>query len=265
LWRFYLEVARTSFRRQLIYRWANLAGLLTNVFFGVIFSYVIIALYHARPEVNGYNVLETLRYTWLVQSMIMIVLTFGWYDLMLTIRSGAVISDMSKPCDFYWYWFSREFGRDVYYLLYRGIPTYLIGMLLFGLGMPGAWSSWLPFSLSLLLGAVFGIAYRMLYNAIAFWFLEARGISTLFVVVALFFTGSYVPIPLFPQWLLTITQWLPFNVLLNVPTEILMGKISGTGALLFEIVRQLGWVIIFTLFVRLLIRSAARRVIVQGG
>ena len=45
--RFYIEVARTAFRRQLIYRWANLAGLLTNTFFGAVFSYVIIALYSA--------------------------------------------------------------------------------------------------------------------------------------------------------------------------------------------------------------------------
>src|SRR5438067_3384455 len=91
--RFYIEVARTAFRRQLIYRWANLAGLLTNIFFGSIFSYVIIALFHTRPSVGQYDVQDTLRYTWLVQSMIMVVMTFGWYDLMLTIRSGTVISD----------------------------------------------------------------------------------------------------------------------------------------------------------------------------
>jgi ABC-2 type transport system permease protein len=51
--RFYIEVARTAFRRQLIYRWANLAGLLTNAFFGAVFSYVIIALYFARPVVSA--------------------------------------------------------------------------------------------------------------------------------------------------------------------------------------------------------------------
>ncbi|TMB83880.1 MAG: ABC transporter permease, partial [Chloroflexi bacterium] len=78
--RFYIEVARTAFRRQLIYRWANLAGLLTNIFFGIIFSYVIIALFHARPSVAGFDVRDTLRYTWLVQAMVMIVMTFGWYD-----------------------------------------------------------------------------------------------------------------------------------------------------------------------------------------
>src|SRR2546428_13183667 len=83
--RFYIEVARTAFRRQLISRWFNLAGLLTNIFFGAIFSYLIIALYHARPVTAGYNVQDVLRYTWLVQAMVMVVLPFGWYELMLVI------------------------------------------------------------------------------------------------------------------------------------------------------------------------------------
>jgi len=264
MWRFYLEVGRSAFRRQLIYRWANLAGLLTNIFFGCVFSYVVIALFSARPHVAGYDVRDTLRYTWLVQSLVMIVLTFGWYDLMLTIRSGAVISDLSKPCDFYWYWFSREFGRSIYYLLYRGLPTYVAGMLLFGFGFPTDWRNWLTFLFSLLLGSSIGIAYRVLYNVVAFWFLEARGMGTLFVVVALFFTGNYVPIPFFPSWLLTITTWLPFNGLINIPTQILLGKITG-GALLFELMRQALWVILLTLVVRIVIAIATRRVIVQGG
>jgi ABC-2 type transport system permease protein len=262
--RFYFEVARTAFRRQLIYRWANLAGLLTNIFFGVIFSYVIIALFHARPIVAGYDVRDTLRYTWLVQALVMVVLTFGWYDLMLTIRSGAVISDLSKPCDFYWYWFSREFGRNIYYLLYRGIPIYLVGMLLFGFGLPVEWRFWLAFLISLMLGTSIGIAYRVLYNAVAFWFLEARAIGTLFVVIALFFTGSYVPMPFFPHWLLAILQWLPFYGLINVPAEILLGKVSE-NALLFELGRQLLWVVMMTLVIRIVITMAASRVVVQGG
>src|SRR5260370_38820869 len=196
--RFYVEVARTAFRRQLIYRWANLAGLLTNIFFGIIFSYVVIALFHARPSVAGFDVRDTLRYTWLVQAMVMIVMTFGWYDMMLTIRSGAVISDLSKPCDFYWYWFSREAGRAIYYLFYRGLPTYVAGMLLFGFAAPLDWQSWLAFPLSLTLGTALVIAYRMLYNSLAFWLLEARAMGTMSVVVALFFTCSYIPLSVFP-------------------------------------------------------------------
>jgi ABC-2 type transport system permease protein len=262
--RFYIEVARTAFRRQLIYRWANLAGLLTNAFFGSVFSYVIIALYHARPVVAGYNVSDTLRYTWLVQSMIMVVLPFGWLDLMQTIRSGEVVADMSKPCDFYWYWFSREIGRDIYYLLFRCIPTYICGMLLFGIGLPTGWHTWLAYSLTFPLGAMIGIAYRFLYNVSAFWIIEAQAVATLALVVALFFTGSYVPLPFFPPGLLMLANWLPFNGLMNLPAELLVGKLTG-GSVLFEIGRQILWLIVLTLFVRAVTARAGRRIISQGG
>ncbi len=262
--RFYIEVARTAFRCQLIYRWANLAGLLTNAFFGAIFSYVIIALFHARPAVAGYNVNDTLRYTWLVQAMVMVVLPFGWLDLMQTIRTGEVVADLSKPCDFYWYWFSREIGRDIYYIIFRGLPTYGIGMLLFGIGITTEWRSWLAYSLALPLGAMIGIAYRFLYNIIAFWIIEARAVATLAGVIALFFTGSYVPIPFFPAWLHTIADWLPFNGLMNLPAELLLGKLDG-GSFWFELGRQVCWLVVLTLIVRAVTVLASRRVISQGG
>jgi ABC-2 type transport system permease protein len=262
--RFYLEVARTAFRRQLIYRWANLAGLLTNAFFGSIFSYVIIALYHARPNVAGYDLQDSLQYTWLVQSMIMTVLTFGWYDLMMTIRTGEVVTDLSKPCDFYWYWFSREAGRSVYYFLFRSIPTYALGMLLFQIGLPGNWHVWPLYLLALTLGTMMGIAYRFFYNLVAFWIIEARSVGLLAVTVALFFTGSYIPIPFLPTWLRAIVDWLPFSNLINVPVEILLGKLGG-DLLALTIARQALWLLALTLTVRGLTAVAARHVIVQGG
>ncbi len=262
--RFYFEVARTAYRRQLIYRWANLAGLLTNIFFGAIFSYVMIALFQARPVAAGYDVQDALRYIWLVQAMVMVVLTFGWYDLMLTIRSGEVVSDLSKPCDFYWYWFSREIGRSAYFLLFRGLPTYLAGMLLFGFGVQGDWRLWLAYAASLPLAAMIGIAYRFLFNIVAFWVLEARAVGGFATAIALFFAGSYVPLPFFPSWLRAIAIWLPFNGLMNVPAQIFLGKLTGI-ALLFGLGLQVLWVILLTLGVRSLASVAARRVIVQGG
>jgi ABC-2 type transport system permease protein len=264
MFRFYYEVARTTFRRQVIYRWANLAGLITNIFFATIFSYVIIALFHARAVVTGYDVQDTLRYTWLTQAMVMVVTQFSWVELMLTIRSGDVISDLSKPCDFCWYWFSREIGRACYYLFYRAIPTYVAGMLLFGFGAPYAWQSWLIYLLVLPLGAILGIAYRFLYNIAAFWLVEARSIVTFAAVIPLLCSGSYIPIPFLPFWLRTLMAWLPFNGFLNLPVGILLGKISG-GEMWFDTAIQVGWLIVFVVIARMVTGVATRRVIVQGG
>lgn len=262
--RFYFEVARTAFRRLVIYRWANLAGLATNVFFGAIFCYVYIALFRARPTVRGYDLRDTLRYLWLVQAMVMVVLRFSWYDLMLTIRSGEVVADLFKPCDFTWYWFSRELGASAYYFIFRGAPTYAAGMLFFGIGLPGGWATGPLFLLSLALGTGLGVAFRFLYNVIAFWVLEARAVGGMASVVALFFSGSYVPLVFLPDWLHAFALWLPFSGMLNVPAQVFMGKLTGADAA-SALLQQAVWLVALTVLSRALTLAAARRVVAQGG
>jgi ABC-2 type transport system permease protein len=262
--RFYIEVARTAFRRQLIYRWANLAGLCTNIFWGVIQSAVYIALFHSRSSAAGYSLTDTLRYWWLIQGMIMIVLPFGWYDLLLTIRSGEVVTDLAKPCDFYWYWFSREVGRDAYFVLFRFLPTYTAGLLLFRIGLPGDWRTWTLFTISLILGAGLGIAFRFISNIAAFWVVEGRPVAGLAFTIALFLTGSYLPIAFFPPLLRTLIEWSPFSALMNVPAELFVNKLDGSGIAL-ALGQQLLWLVALTLGARGLTQLATRRVVVQGG
>jgi ABC-2 type transport system permease protein len=262
--RFYLEVARTAFRRQLVYRWANLAGLATNIFFGVIVSYIYIALFQARGEVNGYTLHETLRYIWLVQALIMVVLPFGWFDLMLTIRTGEVVSDLSKPSDFFWYWFSRESGRNLYYLLFRCVPTYLAGMLLFGIGAPTSADRWLVFGVSLLIAAALGVAYRFLYNIAAFWIVEARAAGGFAQVIALFFGGSYIPLVFLPLWLRAINAFLPFSPMFNIPAQVFNGALTG-AQLALALSSQVIWVVVFILLARTVTARALSRVVIQGG
>ncbi|GHO42709.1 ABC transporter permease [Ktedonospora formicarum] len=261
---FYVETAFTAFRRQLIYRWANISGLITNIFFCVLFSYVLLALYHVRPSVPGYSIQDSLRYTWLLQSLLMVITPFGWMDLMMTIRTGEVVSDLSKPCDFCWYWFSREVGRSLYFLFFRGLPIYTAGMLLFQIGLPMSWSNWGALLLMLPSAILLGIVYRFLYNLLAFWIIEGRAIVTMAVVLSLFFTGSYVPIYFLPSWLQNIVAWLPFNGFMNVPTLAFLGKMS-LSTFWFELARQIGWLLLLVLVARLLTTIATRRVVSQGA
>ena len=262
--RFYFEVARTAYRRQVIYRCANLAGLCTNIFFGIIMSSVMIALYHVRPVTAGYNLRDVLSYIWAAQSLIMVVLPFGWQDLMLTIRTGEVVTDLSKPCNFFLYWFSRESGRSFYYFFWRGLPTYLAGWLIFGIEFGASWLALVGFLGCLILGAMSGIAFRVLLNLVAFWLLEARAVIVLGLTTAQFFSGNYLPVAFFPAWLYALASWLPFNGMINAPAQIFLGKLAG-GPLLAVLALQMGWLIVLIIVVLLLTAIATRRVVVQGG
>ena len=64
-------------------------------------------------------------------------------------------------------------------------------------------------------------------------------------VIATFFSGSYIPIAFMPLWLQSVVVWLPFNGMMNVTAEIFAGKFLG-GALIFEFLRQLGWLVVLT-------------------
>ena len=121
-WRAYAALARMAFQRQLAYRFANLSGLLTNGFFGLLRAYVLIALFGARHagRVAGYSVQDAITYTGLTQALIAYIALWGWWDLMRSIRTGEVASDLSRPLDFFWYWCAQDFGRAAAQLLVRG-------------------------------------------------------------------------------------------------------------------------------------------------
>ena len=65
--RTYASLTRLAFQRQIAYRFADLSGLVTNSFFGLLRAYVIIALFSARPAVAGYSIGNAITYTGLAQ------------------------------------------------------------------------------------------------------------------------------------------------------------------------------------------------------
>ncbi|MFN8477304.1 MAG: hypothetical protein U0074_05660 [Kouleothrix sp.] len=53
-----------------MYRSSYIAGILTNAFFGVLRSYMYIALYGAGGAVAGFTLADAISYTWVTQAPI---------------------------------------------------------------------------------------------------------------------------------------------------------------------------------------------------
>lgn len=262
--RLYYELAKRSLKRQTAYRAANWAGLITNCFFGCLRSYVFIALYATRPEAAGYDLLDSLRYTWLTQGLLAFTFMWGWWDVASSIRSGQVASDLAKPFDYYAFWLSQDLGRAVYHFLFRTVPIYAVGLCLFGLGLPGDPLAWVGFSASLWCAALVSFGFRFLVNLSAFWLLDWRGPAMLANIFTTFFSGLLLPIAFFPDWLRGISEALPFQAMIYIPTAIFLGKLTGWSILL-ALGQQLGWFVVIALLGRALLGVATRRLVVQGG
>jgi ABC-2 type transport system permease protein len=91
------EITKLSLQRQLSYRAATVAGLVTNIFFGLLRASVLIALYNNREVVEGLSVQDIITYTGLTQAVIVYLSIFGSYDLMRSIHQGEIAGDLLKP------------------------------------------------------------------------------------------------------------------------------------------------------------------------
>jgi viologen exporter family transport system permease protein len=262
--RLYLELAKKAAQRQLAYRQANLAGLLTNLFFGALRAYVLIALYGLRPEIAGYTLTAAVTYTGLTQAILRAVQIFGWQDLMKTVRSGDIASDLAKPFDYYFFWLAQDLGANITHLIVRGAPI----MLAYALATPMVWpadaSAALTFTLSLVLAMLVSFAWRFCVNITALWSADALGFARLGYTLAMFLSGFLVPVAFFPPWLKTIAAWTPFPAMVEMPVQIWLGILSGPAASA-ALVQQAVWLGVMMLTGRLMLAAGTRKLVIQGG
>jgi len=257
------EIAKRGWRRYAAYPGATVAGAFTNTVFGFIQAYVLLAVYRHRVDVGGYDAADTVTYVWLAQALIMTVFIFGWQEFALRIRDGSIATDFSRPLDPQRYWLAFDLGRAPYHFIFRGIPPFIVGALVFQLHYPSPLDV-LAFALSVTLAVVVSLGFRFLYNAAAFWLLDFRGVVTVALVLSLFFSGMIMPLPFFPGWLRTLAHALPFASVMQTPIDVYLGKHQGLG-LLGTIAEQAAWAVVLLGLGRLALRAGTRKLVVQGG
>lgn len=261
--RLYVEVAKRSFQRQLAYRTATLAGLTTNAFWGCLRSFLFLGLYNAASQSVIWNVQEAIDYVWLAQALIMPLTLFGWWEAGETIRSGDVVSDLTKPIDLYLLWLGREAGRAVYNLIFRFLPTIALGLVLFGIRLPPP-DRWLPLLITMIFAFWVSFGIRFLLNLSAFWLLDYRGIANLVIIANTLLSGFLLPLTYFPEWSQPLLTWLPFASIVQIPTEVWLGRLTGSA--LFEAVgRQVFWALLLAVGGQLTVYLGERKLVVQGG
>lgn len=261
--RLYYEIALRSFRRAATYRRAYVAGLLTNAFFAAVRCFIFIAVYRAGGTVGRFTLADALSYTWVTQSLISIGAGWVSWDLMLTIRSGDVITDLSRPWNFLGYWFSRAMGERGFNLLLRGSLTYLFGVILFGLQLPSLQAT-LIFIPAIILAIVISFAYSFLVNLTAFWLIDHTGVALLANTMLTFFSGFLMPLAFFPAPLAAVARVLPFQAITALPTELLLGHITSVDWLP-TIALQTFWAVVMLACCVLALRAAMHKVVIQGG
>jgi ABC-2 type transport system permease protein len=262
--RLFWELVKISFQRQLSYRAAALAGLATNFFFGMLRAAVLTALYGTRQEVAGISLEGAVTFTGLTQAVIAFLSLFSWYEVMYSVYSGDISSDLLKPTNYYGFWLAKDLGRAIAGLLMRGVPMMLAYALLFGITLPRDIVQWLALGLALALSWLTSFSWHFLLNLTAFWTPNALGIGRFGFSLTWFLSGFLMPLRLFPEWFVRLCYLTPFPHMVNTIVEVYLGVVSGP-ALVEALLGQLLWVLILVGAGQLVLRAGMRQLVIQGG
>lgn len=259
-----MELAKRSFQQQFAYRAATLAGLFTNSVFGVMLASIYLGLFRSGPpgkEVQGFTAQTTVTYVWIGQALIMPVFLWGYGEIIATIQSGQVVTDMLKPTDYFAYWYSRDMGRALAHIIRRGIPTLMIGSILFDLVYPDGPARWIAFAVSVLMAVTVSFAFRFMTNLWGFWLLDQRGIGGITVLLVGVLSGHLLPIAWYPDPIANVINLLPFRAIIMSPVQIWLGQVS----ILSGLGLQAFWCAVMIALAYGVQSLAEKKVVVQGG
>ena len=166
--RLFFEIVHLALRRQLTYRGAMWAGLVTNVFFGLLRAMVMIALYAGRPEVAGMTLQDAITFTGLSQAVIAYLSFWGWYDVMNSVNTGEIAGDLLRPFSYFRFWLAVDMGRSIVNLLLRGGTILVVYAFFVDLVVPTSLLQWAALLLALSLGWLVSFSWRFLVNLSAF-------------------------------------------------------------------------------------------------
>lgn len=262
----YLAILAARFRVLWQYRAAALAGLMTQIFFGLVIIAGLTAFYQSAnsPALLPLSLAQTVTYVWLGQAMLTVLPWRMDPDVKAAVTSGGLAYELLRPLHLCSLWFARALALRAAPLVLRAAPLLVIATLFLNLQAPPSILSAFLWAAGLVGAIALGAALTLLMSISLLWTLSGEGAQFIMPAMANLFSGLLIPLPLFPDWAQTIIGVLPFRGLMDTPNRLWLGDLNGLNA--FDaLLHQWLWIAGLLLLAEGLLRIGLRRVVIQGG
>lgn len=265
--RFYLSYFKLRFQAALQYRAAALAGIATQIFFGLVFIMVYLAFYESNAS-SPMEESSLVSYLWLNQAFFsLIYMMYKDREIFDLIKNGNIAYELVRPKKIYFMWYVKILATRLADVSLRCLPLLLIAFLMPGrlrLSLPYSLSNFILFLLALMIGTLLMTAIITLYHVITTYTLNEKGIPSVFMALSDILSGGVVPIPFFPGFMQIIANILPFRYVSDLAFRIYSNDINIIEGLQGMLV-QLIWFVLITILGYLLLNKNLKKVVVQGG
>jgi ABC-2 type transport system permease protein len=178
--------------------------------------------FRGGEAIKGFSMEEMLRYQCAAFLVSLIIRSHRSWNLSEDIRLGRITSFLLYPFAA-WKFHAAEFLA--FQLIQVG--TVSLAILVMHLGgflsgiSPGALA--LGLSFSVLVSALW-FALEFFFGVMGFWLEETWVVRVIFQLFAVFLSGAFIPLELFPHTLRSFLAFTPFPLITSVPANIIIGN-----------------------------------------
>ena len=227
----WLQSLKTSLSRNLTYK---INFILMMVIPVLVFFAIKYNLWHSIYATNsykyiqGYSLAEMIEYQfWILIFDLFVRSHFFSQNISSDIRLGKISSFLLYPFHFINYQSSLFLSDKLIQTFIGSFSLFLVCA--FGwVNIPGA-STLLQAVFFLLMINAFWFFAQLLVGFVAFWLEETWSLNVSIRFISAFFSGSFIPLDLFPDLFTRILLWTPFPYLTYIPVRILMGESVNAG------------------------------------
>ncbi len=260
----YWAIVSARFRSLLQYRAAALAGVGTQLFWGLIRVMIFQAFYRSSTTEQPMNIEDVSTYIWLGQAFLILVPWNLDTDLRAMIRTGNIGYELIRPVHLYGYWYCCAVAGHSAPVILRAVPIFVFAGAFMNLQAPASLAAAAAFVLSLVAAALLSSTFTTLFNVSMLWTISGEGIAAFARGFVYVFSGMIVPLPLFPDWTQPAIALLPFRGFIDTPFRIYLGHIPTNEAVL-HLAHQMIWIVLMMMLGNWLMSRSLRRLVVQGG
>lgn len=260
----YLAILKGRLLVLVQYRSAAMAGLVTQVFWGIIKIMVFTAFYSQSTSSEPITLAQAITFIWLGQALLQLIPWSIDKEIERQIRDGNIAYELLRPMHLYGMIYARSIAMRFLPTLLRSIPLIVIAALFFDLPSPVSWGAGFAFAFSLIFALLLSAAMTALILISLFWTISGEGILRLVPHLSMILCGMVVPLPLFPEWMQPFINIQPFRGIVDIPARLYTGVIPLSEAP-YYFMFQLGWFMAFAFLGNFLINRAIKRFVIQGG
>ena len=224
--------------------------------------------FYSHTSIEAINYQELMCYVWLGQAFFALsYIRTKDQDIRDSIINGTVAYELCRPYNLFWWWYLKLLAKRYAAVLLRFSPIIILGMIIpypYGLSLPHSIIAFILFIITIILGSLIVTAFNLIVHFITFFTMQDKGTSSIINTLAELLSGFAIPLPLMPNLIINIGEYLPFRLIGDLPFRVYSGNIATPYAIK-SIILQIIWIIILIITGKLIMKKALKKVSVQGG